>query len=215
MQEFEKITGGIYRLCVPFEDIYTGVFLIEANGGYLLFDTASSAADAEVYIIPALAHMNAAPEQILISHSHADHAGGLARLAAQFPNAKIGILDAAYAERHPDWHLCDICDGEFLLNCIQILYLPGHTPDSIGLFDTRTNTLLSADCLQLRGIGRFGIGIADLNDYKKTLDRLAHMDIEYICAAHEYEPLGCFAAGKENVNYYLAECRTAAEELFI
>lgn len=215
MQKFEEITDGIYRLCIPFEDIYTSVFLIEANGGYLLFDAASSAADAEQYIIPAIAHMGAMPEQILISHSHDDHAGGLARLIFQFPDAKIGMLDLAYTERHSDWNWSKICNGDILLGCIKILHLPGHTADCIGLFDLRTNTLLSADCLQLHGIGRFGIGIQDLKNYMETLTKLSHMNINCIVAAHDYEPLGFLACGKENVKKYLAECQNAAAKLSV
>ena len=52
--KFENIIGGIYRLKIPFESIYTSVFLIKTEQGNALVDCATYASDVDKYILPAL-----------------------------------------------------------------------------------------------------------------------------------------------------------------
>lgn len=213
MQRFEKVTDGIYRLRVPFENIYTSVFLIDVDGRHIIVDSASNAADAETYIIPAIENMNVEPYQFIVSHSHSDHVGGLARLTSRFPNARIGMLDPETAAQYSARGCVILRDGDVLLKCIKILNLPGHTPDSLGLADMRTKTLISNDCLQLCGVGRYGTGITDAKQYFETLSRLMLMDIENIIASHDYVPLGYLAMGKANSKKYITECVNYAQKL--
>ena len=83
MNAFERETDRIYRLKVPFEELYTSVFLIESERGAILMDCATTAEDVDSCILPALKQMGYAPSDIwaiVLSHRHSDHAGGLARL---------------------------------------------------------------------------------------------------------------------------------------
>ncbi len=52
--KFIKEINKIYRLKVPFEDLYTSVFLIKTETSNLLVDCATTKLDVEEYIIPAL-----------------------------------------------------------------------------------------------------------------------------------------------------------------
>ena len=178
----------------------------------IIVDSASNVGDAETYIIPAIADMGIEPDLIIISHSHSDHAGGLERLASEFPNANIGMLDAKIAKRYFDRSVV-FSDEDILYNCIKILNLPGHTPDSLGLLDMRTNTLISCDCLQLCGIGRYGTGITDAQEYIQTLNSLLNMGIDNIIASHDYVPLGYIALESENAERYIKECMSYALRL--
>ena len=54
MNEFYKETDGIYRLRVPFDRIYTSVFLIVSPSGTALVDCATTDEDVNGYIVPAL-----------------------------------------------------------------------------------------------------------------------------------------------------------------
>ena len=54
MQSYSKINENIYRLTIPFKDIFTTVCLIKTDEGALLFDTATYDEDVENYIIPFL-----------------------------------------------------------------------------------------------------------------------------------------------------------------
>ena len=79
MTRFERITDRIYRLKVPFMSVYTAVFLIKCEDGYVLVDAATTSEDA-LLIVDALKDAGVRSGQIshiLITHAHGDHAGGL------------------------------------------------------------------------------------------------------------------------------------------
>lgn len=213
MLKFEKVIDKIYRLCVPFENIYTSVFLIETERGNILLDSATGANDVKNYILPALAEKGTEPSWLILSHTHSDHAGGLCCMISQFPNADIGLMDEEALKQHPEWNGKIFQSGDILLDCIKILNLPGHTSDSLGMLDMRSNTLLSGDALQLCGVGRYGTGITNADKYAETLSRLMDMNIDNIIASHDYVPLGYLAVGKENSKKYIIECMNYASKL--
>jgi len=63
-KRFEKEIGGIYRLKVPFESVYTSVFLIKAEFGNVLVDCATYDSDVDEYIVPALLEMGIKLENV-------------------------------------------------------------------------------------------------------------------------------------------------------
>ena len=91
------------------------------------------------------------------------------------------------------------------------IYLPGHTEHSFGFFDISTKTLLSGDCLQLNGVGKYRNGIANMDLYISSVNKLKRMDINRIVAAHEYDPFGSTAEGKSSVLRYLNKCYEIAK----
>lgn len=216
MQElrFEEIYPTLYRLKVPFENIYAAVFLVKTECGCMLFDTGAKASDVTDIIIPALRENGVSEGElkyIFCSHAHGDHAGGLRTLVSMFPSAcvlsgSMFVKDRLSLENHRK-----LTDGEELLPNYTAMYLPGHTGDMFCLFDTKTKTLISSDALQLCGITKYGCGLDVYDSYIKTLDRLLGSDVECIIASHEYYPLGAVAKGKEKVAEYISECRRYVE----
>ena len=47
MENLFKINENIYRLTVPFFDVYTTVYFVETDEGILVFDTATYDSDVE------------------------------------------------------------------------------------------------------------------------------------------------------------------------
>ena len=86
------------------------------------------------------------------------------------------------------------------------VHLPGHTADSMGYLDLRSHTLLSGDCLQLKGIGKYRNGIGNKDTYIASVNKLRAIDVRRIVAAHEYDPLGSIAEGRAAVDAYLDLC---------
>ena len=81
--DITHITPDVTRIRIPFLDVYTSVFLIGTEAGYLLFDTATYPTDIAEHLLPALSSLGIRREAlaaVLISHPHRDHAGGLAAL---------------------------------------------------------------------------------------------------------------------------------------
>ena len=145
----------ISRLVLPFKDIFTTVFVVETEEGVLIFDTGTYPEDVTYRFLPFLEEKGIAlssVKSIFISHSHGDHAGGLATLAPQVPNATIYTRSKKLTEEFPE-QARKPEDGDRILGVLQVVTITGHSRDSMGLLDTRTKTLLSGDSLQLYGIG--------------------------------------------------------------
>ena len=82
-EHIRKISDNIFRLTIPFMDIYTSVFLIKTPKGAVLFDTATYDSDVTDYIIPFLNDSGVSREElkyVFVSHNHGDHSGGLETL---------------------------------------------------------------------------------------------------------------------------------------
>lgn len=192
-REFRPEAAGIYRLKVPFDAVYTSVFLLETSAGPILVDCATTDEDVDGYIVPALGALGYAPTElraIVLTHGHRDHAGGLARL--QFHAPDVEVITAC----GPLW------DGLF------VYPLAGHTEDAVGVFDGKTGTLLSGDGLQGAGVGRFRCSLRDPCAYRETLARVEADDkIQNILFSHAYEPWNADVAfGRAKVLECLRQC---------
>jgi glyoxylase-like metal-dependent hydrolase (beta-lactamase superfamily II) len=189
--------GEIYRLKVPFERIYTSVFLVFSPLGPILVDCATTAEDVETCILPALRAMGLMPTDIktlVLTHRHSDHAGGLACLLSHAPQLAV-VSDARR-----------LCEG------IETRPLPGHTQDAVGLFDARIGALISGDGLQGAGVDKYRCSLEDLPSYLKTLQELGREEaLQCILFSHAYEPWYKDAAfGREAIASCLADCKEIA-----
>lgn len=217
MIEFEKITDGILRLRVPFESIYTAVFLVQTVYGDILVDAATTKYDAEEVILPAICKVTSSDniKYIFCTHLHGDHGGGIRHLLPLLKNAKVASSAARAIELYGEENVHTVHDGDTLLG-LNVISLKGHSYDSMGLFDTRTSTVLLGDGIQLCGIMKYGTGVEFPSDYKNMLAKLRKMDIKMLVASHEYYPLGSIATGdgvKEYIDF--AESAYKAIEDFV
>lgn len=186
----KRIDQGLYRILIPFEDLTTTVYIAVFEQGTAIIDSGTYPTDVDGYILPALAELGVEAESVrflLLTHRHGDHAGGFSRLQACFPHAKA--------------------DGALPEGLIAVP-LPGHTEDSVGYLCG--GTLLSGDCLQLKGIGKYRNGISDRDAYLKSIRYLKTLGLTRIVAAHEYDPLGSLAEGRTAVDRYLDCCEKIA-----
>lgn len=212
---FQKLFDDIYKTDIPYADGYTSVFVLQNEGRFLLLDFAASARDATERILPDLKEAGFVPEMLVCTHRHEDHDGGLARCAEAFSNARVAV---GWDGRLPDGRALDrLTEGELLLDRYRVLFLKGHTEDSIGLWDTKSRILLSGDALLGRGIysadGKpYGIGLANVGAYLETIGKARVLAPSAVVASHAYEPFGCVVRG-ENVNAFLTDCADTVDRL--
>ena len=190
---FEKEIDHIYRLKIPFDTVYTSVFLVEHEGEAVIVDCATTPFDVEEYIALALAEKGyslASLKAIVITHNHEDHAGGLPHIKSLAPD--LPVIGQATA----------IWEG------IYTCPLPGHTVDFLGLYDSRTKTLISGDGLQGAGVDKYRCALQDEIAYKETIRQLqADKSVENLLFSHAYEPWYCdHAFGRAKVELCLADC---------
>ncbi len=191
---FQQETKGIYRLKIPFEDLYTSVFLIQTRQCNVLVDCGTCANDVDKHIIPAIESLGLNLKDInylVLTHSHSDHTGGLSRILEL--NAMMQVVNS----------IMSICvDG------ITIYEMKGHTLDCIGVLDERSGSLISGDGLQGHGIGKYRCSLENKNEYIKTIEKIRKDErIKNILFSHDYEPWykdGVF--GRVEVESCLNDC---------
>jgi len=199
-----KIDNGIFRILIPFEELTTTVYVYTCNYGAAIIDCATYPSDVDNYFLPAIESLNIPQNNIkylLVTHNHGDHSGGMGRLAEVFPNALIGVSFPADLQ-----NTIELTDNKTVFGNLKAVFLPGHTDHSFGFYDTATKTLLSGDCLQLNGVGKYRDNITDIDLYIDSVKKLKGMDINRIVAAHEFDPLGSIAEGTSTVSFYLNKC---------
>ncbi len=199
MNEFYKEAQDIYRLKIPFDTVYTSVFLIKAPSRVILVDCATTVRDVEDVILPALAKMGYAPKDVntlVLTHRHGDHAGGLDTLLRHAPHLEV------------------VTDIRTLADGVCTYPMGGHTRDCIGVLCTRTGTLVSGDGLQGAGVDKYRCYTEDPKMYLETLARIREdARIEGILFSHAYEPwLADRVSGRERVLDCLKKCYEYVKE---
>lgn len=144
-------------------------------------------------------------KQIIITHEHFDHCGGVKKLFEfTCKNAKI----FAYVEASPkiekgdsdfasmlggvmpkmaihtklkDGDKIKIGDEDFI-----VISTPGHTPGCICLYSKESKTLFSGDTVFPYGsFGRYDFPEGSLKQLKESIERLSKLDISNIYPGHE------------------------------
>lgn len=197
----EEIAPGLFGIGEPKYHQINWNYLIVGEERALLFDTGPGLRD----ITPVVASLTDRPVTALLSHLHFDHTGNFHRFAdtalADLPILRACERDGLFHApeemflgsyenmrwvpmpiRHwwPLGHHIDL-GGRSL----EIIATPGHSPESISLFDKDLGILLAADFLYLGNL--YGqIPGASLPDYlasAEALDRLLPEDV-LILGAH-------------------------------
>ena len=238
MEKFIQIAKDVYLLKVPFGPVWTGVILLRGEKN-ILIDSSATGEDVDTYVIPALKELGMQLRDIhylINTHSHGDHIGGNARLrqlgdfqVASFTGCKPKVEDPvpyAIATRTkfpahspaPQSFLKGVkvdvalADGEILENRLQVFHTPGHDNDCVCLLDLPTGTLITGDSLQANGTICQGVGFyKSLPDYLYTLDKLDKLPIKNILCGHDYEGIGYWMEGEENVRTALSYCRARVD----
>ena len=196
---FQEEMPGIYRLKVPFQRIYTSVFLVVSGSRAVLVDCATTAQAVEEYILPALEALGyeaSALAAIVLTHRHEDHAGGLERLLSAAPGLEV------------------VEDLRTLFDGIETYPMAGHTAGCIGVMDTRSHTLISGDGLQGAGVDQYRCSLRDPAAYRETLRRVQEDErIWHILFSHAYEPWNeDRVMGRESVRACVKQCEEYIKE---
>lgn len=116
-------------------------------------------------------------EQIILTHEHFDHAGGLKKVYEKYkPKVFAYSKIDSFATQLQDGMQLKIGD-----NSAQIVHTPGHSNDSICIYFPVEKTLFSGDTpLFIKTLdGTYSL------DYVKALEKLIILDIETIYSGHD------------------------------
>ncbi|MCK5301064.1 MAG: MBL fold metallo-hydrolase [Thermoplasmatales archaeon] len=114
-------------------------------------------------------------KQIIITHEHYDHCGGVKKLFEIIggkPKIIAHIKTSVKIEKG---------DSDF-----QFLYTPGHSPGSICLYDQKTRSLFSGDTVFSYGsFGRYDFPGGSCSLLKNSIEKLALLDIKKLYPGHD------------------------------
>lgn len=146
---------------------------------------------------------------VLITHHHADHVGGIAELRQRFPQLRVHG-PATEAIEGMDERLSDgaVVELPWLGAQLQVLAVPGHTLGHLAYYDPKHRAggvLFSGDTLFSAGCGRVFEGT--MAQMQQSLARLRALPADTrIYCAHEYTEANLrFARAVEPDNDELAE----------
>lgn len=89
---------------------------------------------------------------------------------------------------------------------LQVLHTPGHTPGSICLYWPDKRVLITGDVVFYGGIGRTDLPYGDGKALKRSIERLAELEVDYLLPGHKTE-LGAIISGRDQVRQNFASLR--------
>jgi glyoxylase-like metal-dependent hydrolase (beta-lactamase superfamily II) len=127
--------------------------------------------------------------QVLVTHSHTDHASGAPALAGRWGAARF--LKMPWPGRDDKWpaRWQPIADGDQLAagdTFVTAVHTPGHAPDHLSFWHEETRTLFSGD-LAIKGTTVWipaASLLGDLAAYLASLERVLALGPERLLPAH-------------------------------
>jgi len=121
-------------------------------------------------------------EQIILTHEHFDHAGGLGFLVKQYNPVVLALSQSIpVTQKITDGQKIRVGDRD-----AQILFTPGHSSDSICIYIPEEKVLFSGDTpLFVKSVGG-----TYTRDYVNALKRLVSLNISTIYSGHDYPIIG-------------------------
>ena len=186
-----------------FTDNY--IWLIEENGKATVVDPG----DAEV-VNNCLKEKNLELENILITHHHFDHTGGVEQLKKYHECNVFGPHDSPF--KGVEKKLKENDEISIHGSTFKIIEVPGHTLDHIAYYSEEQNTLFCGDTLFSGGCGRIFEGTPD--QMYESLSKLSVLDLSTkIYCTHEYTQSNLnFAIKVEPGNDNLVEYKNKIDE---
>jgi hydroxyacylglutathione hydrolase len=144
-------------------------------------------------------------DQIILTHEHYDHCGGVKHLYQRGNEAAkiIAHLDASEKIEKGDSSFAQLLggvmpkipvdqkvrDGDLLIlgdDSFRVLHTPGHTPGSMCLYSEQTKSLISGDTVFSHGaFGRYDFPGGDPRALSKSIERLATLDVVNLYPGHQ------------------------------
>jgi len=190
----EAIDAGTFAINEPKSSQYNTSYLLVGETRALMFDAGSGERPAGSRSMREVAeqYTGKKPITLVLSHFHYDHIHDAAVFDGvtliDRPDIRTTIKDGIYTigplESHGmDWRTLKVAhlvsDGEVLDlggRTVEVFNLPGHTMESVVLFDRRRNQVFTGDFVyrHLGGIISFASG-SDLMAYKENSARLLQL----------------------------------------
>jgi ribonuclease/clavin/mitogillin len=153
----------------------TNTYLVGTGARRILVDTGDGRPAYLPVLERALERGGCAIQEIVLTHGHPDHQGGVARVLERFGPLRVSKLPCALYDAPGAFDLTAIADGSVIRTegaTLRAIHTPGHAEDHLCFALEEDHALFSGD--NVLGVGTTvipGRG-GSLAEYMKSLDRM-------------------------------------------
>ncbi len=192
----------------PFTGPGTNTYLIGTSSRPILLDTGIGLPIYDPLLEKGLQETKGATElqEIILTHVHADHIGGAARVLELFGNLKISKKLWPGKDEAFNLSLTAIDDGAVIETdgaTLRAIHTPGHARDHLCYYLEEEKALFTGDLVLGAGTTVIPEEGGGLIDYMASLKKLLPLDLAVIYPAHglairnPYEKLNAYIAHRE------------------